>query len=513
METKDRIKELEALVKKHQDLYYNAQAEISDAEFDGLWDELKSLDPSNKLFSLVPKDSSEGFEKAEHIIPMGSQEKAGNPESFEAWALKMNAAEFLVQYKLDGASLELQYKNGRFVRAVTRGDGKIGDDISQNVKKMKGFKNELSGLSSPDGAAPFSGGVRGEVIMLHKTHSKYFSDKANCRNAANGLMKKKSGEGCEHLQIICYDAVQGSVGKPFTGAAPFSDEFEKIDWLKNSGFLTVDIRQCNSAKAVIDYREEVTKLRSGLDYDIDGLVVKMKKIDSADMKRARPEKQIAFKFALEEAATTLRGIEWSESGATYTPIALIDPVQLAGTVVKRASLANPNIIEALNLKIGSRVIVTKRGEIIPKIEALIETPSDASPIIYPEECTVCKTKLKNEGTRLFCPNENCPKLIHHRIEKWISVLDIRDFGITLIQRLFESGRINSIPDLYSLTVEELSAIDRMGDISAKKVHTALHGKTEVPLTKFIAGFDMEGIGETMVEKLEAAGFDTIEKLF
>ncbi len=513
VKNENRKKELEALIKKHQDLYYNSTAEISDAEFDALWDELKSLEPQNELFSTVPKDSADGFKKAKHIVPMGSQEKAANPAAFETWARKMPSQKFLVQYKLDGASLELQYKAGKFVKAVTRGDGKIGDDISENVKKMKGFRHELLGDSAPDGRLPFSGGVRGEVIMTHQIHAEHFSDKANCRNAANGLMKKKNGERCEYLQVICYDAVQGSVDEPFTGPAPFSNEVEKIDWLKKSGFISVDIKSCNSAKEVIDYREEVMQLRPKLDFDIDGLVVKMEKIDPADMMRARPEKQIAFKFELEEASSTLKEIEWSESGATYTPIALIEPVRLAGTIVKRASLANPNIIESLGLKIGSRVLVTKRGEIIPKIETLIENPANAKEITYPKICGSCNTELKNEGTRLFCPNIDCPKLIHHRIEKWINVLDIRDFGITLIQRLFEMGRLKSVLDLYTLTVDELALIDRMGEISAKKVFKALHSKQEVPLSKFIAGFDMDGIGETMVEKLESAGFDTIEKLF
>ncbi|MGF7107493.1 NAD-dependent DNA ligase LigA [Treponema pedis] len=513
MENKKRIKELEKLIKKHQDLYYNSEPEISDAEFDELWDELKILDPKNKIFTVVPKESADGFPKAEHIVPMGSQEKAANPEAFSAWALKMPFNEFIVQYKLDGASIELQYEKGKFVRAVTRGDGKIGDDITENAHKMKGVVKILSGLSSPSGENPFTGGIRGEVIMTRSAHKSFFSDKANCRNAANGLMKKKNGEGNEHLTVICYDAVQGTQGKPFSGYAPFKTETEKLAWLKDSGFLTVELKLCKSIDEVIKYRAEVMEKRPLLDFDIDGLVVKNDEIDSSDVSRARPEKQIAFKFSLEEAVTVLRGIEWSESGATYTPIALIEPIRLAGTTVKRASLANPNIIEALNLKIGSRVAVTKRGEIIPKIEALIENPSGVKPIEYPDKCSACGSSLVNEGTRLYCPNISCKKLILHRIEKWISVLDIRDFGITLIRRLFDMERINSIYDLYTLTVEELSAIDRMGKVSAAKVYTALHSKKEISLKQFIAGFDIEGIGEVMVEKLEEAGFDTPEKLF
>ncbi len=507
-----RIQELEALIKKHQDLYYNAEPEIPDEDFDALWDELHRLDPQNALFAEVPQDSADGFPKAEHIIPMGSQEKAADPESFQKWADKMPFTDFLVQYKLDGASMELQYENGKLVRAVTRGDGKVGDDITANVKKMQGVVLELKGDSAPTGAAPFSGGIRGEVLMTKEVLRRFYPDKKNCRNAANGLMKRKDGSGSEHLEIICYDAAAGTVGKPFTQRAPFTTETEKLEWLKAQGFLQVPVTRCSSIRDVIDYRAHVMDIRTTIPYDIDGLVVKNDLIDTADLSRARPEKQIAFKFSLEEAVTALRSVEWSESGVTYTPIALIDPVQLAGTTVKRANLCNPNMIADMNLKIGSRVLVTKRGEIIPKIEALIENPESSVPIEQPSRCTSCGTPLRDEGTRLYCPNPSCPKLIHHRIEKWITTLDIQDFGTVLIKRLFDMQRIRSVSDLYTLTVEELAAFERMGQRSAEKVYRALHAKREIPLSVFIAGFDIEGIGRTMVEKLVDAGFDTLEKL-
>ena len=507
-----RIQELEALIKKHQDLYYNAEPEISDADFDRLWDELRGLDPQNVLFTAVPKDSSGVFRKAEHIIPMGSQEKAADPESFQKWADKMPFTDFLVQYKLDGASMELQYEKGVFVRAVTRGDGTTGDDVTANVKKMKGVVFELKGDFGPDGTTPFSGGIRGEVLMTKEILRCFYPDKKNCRNAANGLMKRKDGNGSEHLEIICYDAAAGSVGHPFSGLSPFKTETEKLQWLESQGFLPVPIVHCSGVRAVIDYRASVMDIRNTIPYDIDGLVVKNDHIDTLDLSRARPEKQIAFKFSLEEAVTTLRSVEWSESGATYTPIAVIDPVRLAGTTVKRANLCNPNMIAELNLKIGSRVLVTKRGEIIPKIEALIENPDSSVPIRQPDCCASCGTTLCDEGSRLYCPNPSCHKLIHHRIEKWINTLDIQDFGTVLIKRLFDAQRIRSISDLYTLTVDELASFERMGQRSAEKVYRALHVKREIPLSVFIAGFDIEGIGKVMVEKLVDAGFDTLEKL-
>lgn len=508
--TKERIQKLEKEIKYHQDLYYNKQPEISDEDFDVLWDELKELDPQNALFKTVGVDTGEGFAKAEHIIPMGSQEKAANPEQFLQWAAKMPFHRFIVQYKLDGASLELQYRRGELVKAVTRGNGTIGDDITANVKKMEGV---LLRLRDENGAVNFSGGIRGEVIMKRSVHKAFYADKANCRNATNGVMKRKDGTGSEHLTVICYDALsEADARSGILSNEFFSDELEKIAWLKRLGFTVVEQKICESADEVIAYRAAVMQLRDGLDFDIDGLVVKNWDIDIADISRPRPEKQIAFKFSLQEAVSTVREVEWSESGATYTPIAIIDPVRLAGTTVKRASLANPNVITSLDLKIGSKVIVTKRGEIIPKIESLVSNPPDAYDIPFPYICSACHTELVNEGSRLYCPNPDCKKLIHHRLEKWIAVLDIQEFGKTILARLFEMGMLHSVSDIYRLRADQLAVLERMGEISAQKLIASINAKREITLEQFIAGFDIDGIGEVMAGKLVEAGYDSLEKI-
>ncbi|MBO5137332.1 MAG: NAD-dependent DNA ligase LigA [Spirochaetaceae bacterium] len=505
-----RIQELEQLIKKYQDSYYNGEAEISDAEFDSLWDELKQLDPNNPILHKIGSDSGL-FAKVQHRIPMGSQEKAANPEEFLEWAKKHPYKEYLVEYKLDGASMELQYDNGVFVRAVTRGNGIIGDDVTANVLKMSGVKTKLehNGILQN-----FTGGIRGEVIMTRKVHRAFFPDKANCRNAANGIMKRKDGQGSEHLNIICYDA--------YFENHTFTDEEEKILWLKKCGFETVDIVICKNPTEVISYRAEVMEKRAAMDFDIDGLVIKERNIDLDDAAKNRPDKQIAFKFSLEEAVTVLRQVQWSESGATYTPVAIFDPVELAGTTVKRASLANPNIIRSLDIRIGSHVVVTKRGEIIPKIESVVPGTSENMPKIpFPEKCSVCSATLVDEGTRLYCPNRQCAKLILHRLKKWVDVLDIRDLGESLINSLFESGKVRSVADLYSLTEEDLSPYflneeslsKNKKSLGAEKVLKSLTVRNSVSLEAFVAGFDIEGIGETLMEKICDAGFNSIEKLF
>jgi len=499
----ERISSLARLIERYQESYYNGEAEISDSEFDLLWDELKSLAPNHPLLKKVGADNTDGFPKAKHLIPMGSQEKAANPEEFLAWANKIRPASYVVQFKLDGASLELQYEKGKLAAAITRGDGTTGDLITPNATRMNGVMQKIAGN--------FTGGVRGEVVMTRRVWKAKYPDKANCRNAANGIMRRKDGAGCEDLNFISYDAAA-------TGDdAYFKTEIAKIDWLKKQGFDVTETKVFSAPEEVIAWRAGLAEKRKTMETDIDGLVVKDSVTDMTDLRRARPERQIAFKFDLEIAYSVLREVEWSESGATYTPIGIVDPVRLAGTTVQRANLNNPDMIRAMGLEIGSVVTVVKRGEIIPKIEGLappgvMAGPEEKSEILFPSTCGICGNALEDAGTRLYCPNPSCPKKLHHRFEKWVSVLDIRELGEKLLRQLFDSGRVRDIADLYSLTAEELAEFERMGELSAAKVIRHIRTKRELSLAAFVAGFDFEGVGELIMEKAVQAGFDTLEKI-
>jgi len=503
MSNKEKIEALARLIEGYQKSYYNGEAEISDSEFDLLWDELKTLEPKHPIFSKIGTDNSDRFPKAKHLIPMGSQEKAANPDEFRAWARKISAKIYAVQYKLDGASLELQYKKGKLVSAVTRGDGITGDEITANALRMNGVIPEIRN--------DFSGGVRGEVIMTHRVWNEKYRDKANCRNAANGIMRRKDGSGCEDLNFVSYDAAMEG------NDLYFQDEIKKLAWLKEQGFKHTETREFGDTEKIIDYRSEISEKRKSMGFDIDGLVVKDIVTDMTDLRRVKPERQIAFKFDLEIAYSILKEVEWSESGATYTPIGIIEPVRLAGTTVQRANLNNPDMIRAMELMIGSAVIVAKRGEIIPKIEGLapqgaINESAEKSEIIFPSICGICKSPLLDAGTRLYCTNTECPKKLLHRLEKWIYILDIQEIGEKLIRQLFNSGRIQLVSDLYSLTAKELAEFERMGEISATKVIRQIQTKRELSVSKFVAGFDLEGVGELIMEKAVSAGFDTLEKL-
>lgn len=511
MENKARIKELETLIARYQKSYYDGEGEISDQEFDSLWDELKELDPNNAILHKVGADSG-NFAKIHHVMPMGSQEKAANPEQFLAWAVKHDYDNYLVEYKLDGASLELQYEGGYLKRAVTRGDGTIGDDITANAKKFNGVPAAIY----KDGVlVPFTGGIRGEVIMTHQVHKTYFADKANCRNAANGLMKRKDGAGSEHLKLIVYDALSTN------GVKYFDYEEEKIRWLMDCGFNVVKLVICKSADRVIAYRAKVMEERKDLEYDIDGLVIKERFINLEDASRARPDRQIAFKFSLEEAVSTVREVEWSINGGTYTPVAIFDEVELNGTRVQRASMANPDTMRKLGVRLGSHVVVVKRGEIIPKIESVVEEKDiETSEITFPCTCEVCGTKLIDEGSRLFCPNKQCPKRILHQLLKYQQIVDIRDLGETLITDMFNDKVLTCVSDIYKLSVDDLvpyflNEESREADkksLGAEKVFNSIQNHRKMSLSTFVGAFDIEGIGETSAEKLVAAGFNTLNKL-
>ncbi|MBA7580809.1 DNA ligase [subsurface metagenome] len=495
----NRASELQAQIEYHQHLYYNSQPEISDEEFDKLWDELKNLDPNNEVFSKIGADFDTSLDKVRHLIPMNSQAKVTTPAEFNKWSRKTGYSQFITQFKLDGISVELQYLKGRFQYGVTRGDGLIGDDISNNVRKMRAFVPEVS----PE----FTGAVRGEIILKKDIFLKKYPDAKNSRNMASGITKRKDGKGSEDLTIIVYDAISKNPNHRF------KNELEKLKWLRSYQFEVIDTHTFKTTKEVVNYRDEVmASIRDQLNFVIDGLVIKGKEIDLEDMRRARPTKQIAFKFDPEEVESAVINVEWSESGANYTPVAIIEPVSIAGTTVQRASLANPNIIKELGLKIGSKVVVSKRGDIIPKIERVIQNPSNAKKIEFPTVCNACKTPLIDEGTRLYCPNKDCPKRAYHRLKKWIKKPGVKNFGELILKQLFDSGKVREISDLYELKVSDLTKLDRVGEKSAQKALDNLFAVKEASLSKFIGGFDLENIGESLVEKVVKAGYDTLEKI-
>lgn len=348
-------KEIEKMILKYQKAYYNSDEPlVSDEEFDLIWDYLKDNYPDSNLLSAIGEDHFDGFKKAKHTITMGSQNKANTEDEMNKF-FKKNGKDYICQFKCDGISLEINFKNGVLVSAITRGDGYVGDDCTENAKKMKGIPLKLKDKT-------FTGAVRGEILLFRKDKDKYFPDMKNCRNAASGITKRLDGKGSNHLTLVCYDA-QRKNGKSFGTQ-------EKLqEWLKENGFnvayYTV-VKNATGKKAM----EILTKIFNDFDslqYDIDGLVWKSNRIDMNDLSNYRPESQIALKPARVSKVTKLLDIKWQMNSGTLTPIAILKPVELNGTTVKQANLCNVNIMMDLGIEIGDNIIVSKAGMIIPQV--------------------------------------------------------------------------------------------------------------------------------------------------
>lgn len=357
MSNKTRISELEKEIKKNQELYYNNKPVISDMEFDALVDELSKLDPENPLLTtVVGSDHTEGFKKVTHNIVMGSQSKANTEPEMNSWIRTIDNSMVLGSFKMDGNSVCLTYKNGKLVRAASRGDGYTGDDITENVKKMNFVPQKL--------VDNFTGDVRGEVLLSRKNKKKYFPEFKNCRNGASGVMKHLDGAGCEHLDVVCYDA------QYYSKTEEFGTQQNLISFLERNGFKAAEYRFFKNltGKTAMDYLKEVFDDFDNLEYDIDGIVWKQNSIDMNDMRtNERPKTNIALKPAKVFKETILENIEWQVRNGTLTPVAHFSKIELQGATISKASLCNVKMLETMGLEIGHKILVCRCGMIIPKI--------------------------------------------------------------------------------------------------------------------------------------------------
>jgi len=507
--SKERIQELADYILRAKYTYYNIKLPdglkpltLTDKVYDAYEAELRSLDPSHSVLKIVgaPQTQSE-WKKAKHQIPMGSLDKVNAPDELKNWASdkeedKRN--QWFVTQKLDGLSIELIYDEGRLVQAITRGDGETGEDVTVNVEKMGGVEKKLD--------VNFTGSLRGEIILTKSKHQKYFPDKANPRNAASGTCKRLDGIGVEHLDIMFYQAL---------GDVDFETEVEQFEWLKERGCYIPDYWTFTNIDDVNKkWRTYQDVNRDKLDYDIDGLVVRindMAKQLSLGDKDMRPKGAIAFKFDNETAVSTIRDIIWQVGNSgRITPVAVVDPVKLVGATVTRASIYNMSYIEELQLDIGASVLVARANDVIPRIEELVTGTGKVAKA--PTSCPACNGKTEMVGENLTCTNTaGCPAQIVGRIKNWISELNILEWGDTLIERLVETKKVATVADLYKLTVDDLANIERMGEKSAKKCHELLWKDSEVPLEVFLGALSIPMIGQSTIKLIINSGCDSLEK--
>ncbi len=499
--SQDRIKELSKLIIKARNAYYNTLPLVSDKVFDAWVDELRVLDPSDKAVTNIgaPIAHSE-WKKAKHQIPMGSLDKVNLPDELTKWAKDMAGTDLLfVTEKLDGLSIEVIYDGGMIQQAITRGDGTIGEDITANVINMGGVVSPLK--------ANFTGSLRGEIIMTKTKHQKHFADKANPRNAASGVSKRLDGVGSEHLDILFYQVL---------GDVDFPTEMHQYKWLKTqgvgvpNGWLMADNREVNK-----HWRTYQDTDREKLDYDIDGLVIRlndMAKQQALGDTNMRPKGAIAFKFDNEARESTITDIIWQVGNSgRITPVAVVDPVLLVGATVTRASIYNMAYIEELQLDIGCKVLVARANDVIPRIEELIK--GTGKTIKPPRMCPCCSGKVEMRGENLQCLNiEVCPAQIIGRVKNWVAELNILELGDSVIEKLVSAGFVTTPADLYTLSVADLASLDRMGEKSAKNVYDSIWKNNPVTLDIFVGGLSLPMIGSSTIRLLMDAGYDTIDTL-
>ena len=507
MSDEDRIVELQRLIKKARDDYYNKTPTVSDEIFDSWVDELNDLDAFNSVLSEVGAPPVSEWVKVRHDTPMGSLNKVNTPEEMADW-LQTYAPDgkVVISEKLDGISLKVRYINGKLTQAVTRGDGKIGEDITVNAKKMKGVPGQIPGQVSCS--------VRGEVILRKSDLNAHFKDVyANTRNAASGLAKRYDGRGCEHLTVLFYKLIiHGKIPPTYSLAAPLTEE-QQYRFIESLGLSTPWWTVSSTPQEIwADYQK--TK-RDQIDYDIDGLVVTVNDLNkqfALGEKDLRPIGSIAFKFAGINRETTLRGFTL-QTGATgvITPVANFDTVSLLGANVSNASVYNWRYIQTLGLNIGAKILVARANDVIPRIIAVVSGVGTTYP--PPTKCPSCGSAVVQKGEFHVCLNkEGCPAQIIGRVSQWLANLGVLEWGGVLIEKLVTMGLVKSVPDLYRLTVKQLSGLDRMGDTSATKALELLHANKLLTLDIMLGSLCIPGIAVSTIKTVMLAGYDALDKL-
>lgn len=536
-EAQERITELTKALEKHNHLYYvKNQPEISDYDFDMMLKDLESLEERfpelqhpNSPTKRVGGDITKKFESVLHDYPMLSLSNSYSKEEivdFESRARKLTDAdlEYVCELKYDGVAIGIRYLNGAFDRAVTRGDGTKGEDVSANVRTIKTVPMTLQGNDFPDELE-----IRGEIFFpldgfeaLNQQRAQAGEDLyANPRNTASGTLKNQDSSLVAERGLDCY--LYGVYSKSNIA----SNHYEAVQAAGNWGFQIPEhsermIERCKGIDEIMDFINYWDTKRYDLNFEIDGVVIKVNAYDQQEelgYTAKSPRWAIAYKFKAASVSTQLNSITYQvgRTGA-ITPVANLSPVLLAGTTVKRASLHNADQIAKLDLRIGDHVFVEKGGEIIPKVTGvdMAKRSDDAVPFEYGEFCPECNTPLiRLEGeAQHYCPNQaECPPQVAGRMQHFISrrAMDIEGIGAETIEQFYEAGLIKNIADLYDLGAEDLLPLERMAQKSVDNILQGLEASKEVPFERVLFALGIRYVGETVAKKL-ARHFHSMEKL-
>ncbi len=531
-----RVDELREQINRHNYLYYvESRPEVSDAEYDGLWRELQALEQAHP--ELITPDSptqrpggrrAEVFAPVEHLVAMLSLDNAMAPEDLREFegrvkrALPTVTPEYVCEPKIDGLGVALLYEGGRFVRGATRGDGRIGEDITQNLRTIKSIPPTLAG--------PLKGTkeleVRGEVYMPREAFARLNAGLeeagqpvfANPRNAAAGAVRQKDPAvtAARPLEIFLYHV---SVLEP----PALHSQWERLEALKASGFrVNPRSERCRDIDAVLAYFGRLEAERDALGYDADGAVVK---VDDLEQQRRlgatahHPRWAIAYKFAARQATTRVVSITINvgKSGA-LTPTAQLEPVELAGVTVSNVSLHNEDEVRRKDVRVGDTVLIERAGDVIPYLVQVVTAKRpDPEPASFrmPTHCPACGgVAVRAEGEAVWrCTNTACPAQLRERLFHWGSrrAMDIEGLGEVIIRQLVERELVRDFADLYGLSVETLVDLERMAEKSAQNLHRAIEASKSRGLSRLLNALGIRMVGERAAQLL-AARFGTMERL-
>ena len=560
----------EELAEQNYKYYVLSAPTMSDREFDEKMHRLQELEaahpemydpesPTQKVGSDLDSrkskvesrksevESGEGFTRIRHRYPMLSLANTYSREEVEDWVRKLPAnVEIVAELKYDGLSISLWYENGKLVHAVTRGDGTEGDDVIENIKTIAEIPTDLverrktallkeesliSQQQAPDNnytnpVIPGRLELRGEVLLpwerfeaLNKQREEQEEPLfANPRNAASGTLKLQDSKEVARRGLTCY--LYYMLGEHLPGKT----HYERLELARKWGFPVSDaIKVCKNVDEVMAFIAYWDTERKNLPVATDGIVLKVNDLaeqEELGYTAKSPRWAIAYKFAAERQLTLLKQITY-QVGRTgvVTPVANLEPVQLSGTMVQRATLHNEDFIRQLGICEGDKVYVEKGGEIIPKIverEKSKDRPADSKPYIFPEVCPECGTKLvRVEGEAAWrCPNEvSCPPQLKGKLEHFVSrkAMNIEGLGSETIGMLYENGLLHSIADIYSLKQDDLAAQERLGDKSAQNILQAIEGSKQVPWARVLFALGIRMVGETTAKKI-AKRFRSIDAL-
>lgn len=513
--------ELQQTIDKAANAYYNKTSIVDDSVYDNWVEELRKLSPADIRLTRVGYDVRDSMlEKTELRIPMGSQSKANSREEYQDW-LRNNIYKsgiskderFVASHKMDGMSLELSFMNGRLIRAVTRGNSVIGENITSNALLFKGIPSKSN----------FSGYVRGEVVLTMNDWDNIDSNKeSNPRNLVS-LARRKDGSQSDSLTFYAfklYDIDANPIG---------NTEEEAFRKLKEIGFNVVEYVVGNSEE-VWKWYENVTPIRQKLGYWIDGIIIVLNSIKLQEQlgeSNNRPKSSIAIKFEAESATSVLLGVDFSVGhGGNICPVARFTPCQIGGTTIEFASLYNFDNIDELDLYINDEIEVKKCNDIIPAVTRVLSKGKNRISIIQPTKCPCCNGKVEKkenisgiDSVAIYCVNENCPAQVNGKLEKWVKSLDIQGLGESIIQSLLSSKLIETAADLYLLKNKETELCDlmmdgktRLGEKRAQKILDNIENKRKLSLSDFLGSLGIPTLGKRRVRIVQDALMGKMDKL-